>query len=71
MTPETNAQNEDREPLSLEETREIWPLLSRADRVEAFSMLTAHLKSEGKNCFSNFLHILPYALCEKAQIHAF
>ena len=39
MTPETNAQNEDREPLSLEETREIWPLLSRADRVEAFSML--------------------------------
>jgi magnesium transporter len=39
MTPETNAQNEDREPLSLEETREIWPLLSRADRLEAFSML--------------------------------
>jgi magnesium transporter len=39
MTPETNAQNEDREPLSLDETREIWPLLSRADRVEAFSML--------------------------------
>jgi magnesium transporter len=39
MTPETNAQDDDREPLSLEETREIWPLLSRADRVEAFSML--------------------------------
>jgi magnesium transporter len=38
MTPEANAQ-EEKEPLSLDEIREIWPLLSRPDRVEALAML--------------------------------
>jgi magnesium transporter len=40
MNPESNnAQDDDKEPLSLDETREIWPLLSRPDRIEAFAML--------------------------------
>src|SRR5262252_11241151 len=29
----------EREPLSLDETREVWPLLARGDRIQAFLLL--------------------------------
>ena len=49
MDQETNTQ-EEKEPLSLDEIREVWPLLSRPDRVEAFALLP---RDEAEELFFN------------------